>query len=189
MKKIKSCIVSLSLLFVFTLAGCENANGNREAELEEKITQLEQQIATLEAEKTANVSVGVPDVTESTNQSEEVSQTASVSADERENVTKDASPDTIDSLTKEVSKVAKKVDAAQPSKEKEKKQTEFFQLKEELDVVEERLDAYEDSIESQYRQGSISYEEYKSEEKQLDALEDKLEKWEDKLESSFGLDD
>lgn len=187
MKKIKLCILSLSLLFAFILVGCGNANGNREAELEEKITQLEQQIATLEAEKTANVSVGEFNTTKNINQNGEVSATASgsVTTDER----KDVSADTVESLTKEVDKVVKKIDAATPSKDKEKKETVFFQLKEELDIVEDRIDAYEDCVESQYRQGSISYEDYKKKEQQLEVLENKLDKWEDKLESSFRLDD
>lgn len=57
MKKMKLGILSLSVVFAMALAGYGSATangtttGNREVELEEKITQLEQQIATLEAEK------------------------------------------------------------------------------------------------------------------------------------------
>ena len=59
MKKMKLCMLSLSLLCAFTFIGCGTASesGNREAELEEKVTQLEQQIATLEAEKEANMCI------------------------------------------------------------------------------------------------------------------------------------
>lgn len=194
MKKMKLGILSLSVVFAMALAGCGSTTangtttGNREAELEEKITQLEQQIATLEAEKTSNSAVGQ---TDTINQNEEVTPEASgaVTTNEGENLNKDASVDTVDSLTKEVERVVKKADATTPSKDKEKKKTEFLQLKEELDAVEDRIDAYEDYVESQYRQGDITYEEYKSKERELEALEDKLDKWEDKLERKYGLED
>lgn len=39
--------------------------------------------------------------------------------------------------------------------------TQFFNLKDELDLVDRQLDTYDNYIEAQYKQGNLSYEDYR----------------------------
>ena len=139
MKKRKLSILAFSTVFVMALAGCggttgtgngsENgvATGNREAQLEEKITQLLQQIAILEAEKASNGTAGQTNTTENTNGTDNNGNTNGTddlgAADTNEGDTGNTvdSVYTVDSLTKEVNQVVKKTENATPSKDKETK--------------------------------------------------------------------
>lgn len=47
-------------------------------------------------------------------------------------------------------------------------------------------DAY---IEAQYKQGNLSYEDYRNQEQALEDIEDKLDASEDRLERTFGIND
>lgn len=211
MKKQNLFVLSFVTLSLFTIAGCGTTNNNREAELEEKITKLEQQIATLEAEKDENTTTDTSNTTDAsiqtnetgaidnngtitenstTNQNGTNGNTADINrTDDNQDTTTDVSSYSIDSLTKEVDKIVKKVDVATPSKDTDKKRTEFFLLKDEVNVVENRIDEYDDYLESQYKKGDITYEDYRKKEKELDALEEHLDEAEDKLERTFGMDD
>ena len=210
MKKQNLFVLSFVTLSLFTIAGCGTTNNNREAELEEKITKLEQQIATLEAEKDENTTTDTSNTTDAsiqtnetgaidnngtitenstTNQNGTNGNTADINrTDDNQDTTTDVSSYSIDSLTKEVDKIVKKVDVATPSKDTDKKRTEFFLLKDEVNVVENRIDEYDDYLESQYKKGDITYEDYRKKEKELDALEEHLDEAEDKLERTFGMD-
>lgn len=102
---------------------------------------------------------------------------------------KNLTPDTTESLTKAVDEVTAKADSAVPNGNTEEKRAQFFNLKDELDLTDQRLDSFDDYIESQYKQGQLSYEDYRSQEQILENLEDKLDASEDKLERTFGIDD
>ena len=102
---------------------------------------------------------------------------------------KNLSNENIENLKDEVGKWVQSVDSVAPSAEPEKRQTEFLDLKQQGNQLEKRLDLYEDFLESEYRQGNISYEEFRRMEREIDGLEEQLDNGEDKLELSFGLDD
>lgn len=186
MKKFKFLLLLLVvLLSVSALSGCKNRNDSREAELEEKIEQLENKIAKMEENATASTGDSSSDAG-SKEQSTTVMTTApNVTSD----TTLDTTSDTVESLSKEVNKITTKIDSATPSQNEDEKRTDFFALKDELELVEERIDAYDDYIESQQKRGNLSYEDYKSQERLLDELEDKLDASEDKLERTFGIYD
>lgn len=173
-------MLSLIVVFAFSFVGCGTGDNKREAELEKKIEQLKQQVAELE-EKATNDSVST---------SHNISSTDKPNNVEATDATDNHVPsDTVESLTKDVKKVIQKADAATPSGNADEKKTKFFELKDELDLVEDRLDDYDDYIESQYKRGSLSYEDYKKQERSLSDLEDKLDVSEDKLERTFGIYD
>ena len=68
-------------------------------------------------------------------------------------------------------------------------QISFFKAKGKLQEVENRLDLFEDDVESQYRQGKLDYEKARNSEIEIEKLEDQLDNAEDKLELRFGYDD
>lgn len=200
MRKWKLFVLSFAAFAICVASGCGrgnvnangngNGNGNKETALEEKIQQLEQQVATLQENAgngTAENSNGSGNANEINGEvGTQVSPTASNTAGTVHN---NGTSDTVETLTKEVENIIKKVDAVTPSKNTEKKRTEFFEYKDQLQLVEQRVDDYEDYIENEYRQGRISYEKYKKKERQLEELEDRLDASEDKLERNFGMDD
>lgn len=66
---------------------------------------------------------------------------------------------------------------------------QFFTYKQEAEGIDRRLDRYENDLERQVRDGSLSRDDYRSAERELDKLEDSLDNAEDKLEYYFGIDD
>ena len=97
--------------------------------------------------------------------------------------------DTIDSLTKAVADTIAKADSATPSGTDQENQTRFFDLKHELDALDNKLDSHDDYLEAQYKQNLLSHEEYRSQKKQLEKLENDLDNAEDRLEKTFRIDD
>lgn len=108
---------------------------------------------------------------------------------EKELENKITEDETLESLEKTVKNIIAKVDSATPSGTVEENRTKFFDLKSELDTLENELDSHEDYLETQYNQDLISYEEYRAQEKELEKLENDLENAEDRLEMKFRIDD
>lgn len=173
MKKMK--MLGVIGLMALTLTGCQNTS-DREAALEDQVSQLEQQVTSLEKEN-KELSVTVSD---SSDTSENTGS---------ENISENVSDDDIDSLTKAVNEVVKKANDASPSGSNDANQKKFFELKGELQEVENRLERYEDKVEDDYRQGNLSYEKARDAEIAIERLEDKLDNAEDRLENVFGYDD
>ena len=176
MRKSKLFALSLTVLSIFILTGCDD-DDNKDAnyrKLESRVAQLEQDIATLKNTGTNN----------STN-----SESTDNSANSSNTISNEAASDTIESLTSAVEEVTSKADSATPSGNTEESRTQFFNLKDELDLVERRLDTYDDYIKAQYKQGNLSYEDYRNQEQALEDIEDKLDASEDRLERTFGIND
>ena len=164
MKNLK--VLGFMALMTLALVGCQPAgNSEHEEQLEQQVAQLEQEVTSLEKEK------------------EDLA--AAVEKAEK----KKKSEDTLDSLKDAVAKAVKEADKAEPSGSREENQTRFFEVKGKLQEVENRLDRFEDGVESQYRQGKIDYEKARNAEIEIERLEDKLDNSEDKLELRFGYDD
>lgn len=182
MRKFKRFTLSLTILSIFMLTGCD-ADDNKDADypkLESRVAQLEQDVATLK-NTAANHSTSNLD-TDSTDDSGNSDTPSNTNSNE-------AVSDTIESLTSAVEEVTAKADSATPSGNTKENRTQFFNLKDELDLVERRLDAYDDYIEAQYKQSNLTYEDYRNQEQALEDIEDKLDASEDRLERTFGIND
>lgn len=163
MKRLRFLTLFTILLSAVVFAGCEDDDDRREEEMKRKIDRLESEIESLK-EKESGIKEETP-------------------------ASGNAQADTIDSIAEAVDEVTKKTDGAVPSGNAEEKRTQFFQLKSELDIVDDRLDAFEDYIEDMYKSGDITYDDYINKDKTLEELEDKLDASEDRLELNFGIDD
>ena len=173
MKNLK--VLGFMAFMTLALVGCQPAgNSEHEEQLEQQVAQLEQEVTSLEKEK-EDLAAAV-EKAESSASSEKVEK-------------KEKSEDTLDSLKDAVAKAVKEADKAEPSGSREENQTRFFEAKGKLQEVENRLDRFEDGVESQYRQGKIDYEKARNAEIEIERLEDKLDNSEDKLELRFGYDD
>lgn len=182
MKKLKYLAFLPMLLSAIIFAGCGDDDDDRmEKELNRKIDSLEKEVESLKEKELSNA-----DETPISANAEETSMGANA---EETSIQEDGKADTIESLTKEVDEVIGKADSAVPSGNTDEKRTQFFQLKDELDAVDRRLDKFDDYIESLYKSGEIQYDDYRNKERTLEELEDKLDASEDKLEFNFGIDD
>ena len=81
-----------------------------------------------------------------------------------------------------------KAGEVQPSGTDEENMAQLLEWKREGNLIEEELEIYEDELERQYREGTLTREEYLIKEREAELLEYKLEKAEDALEYTFGID-
>ena len=93
----------------------------------------------------------------------------------------------IETLTGEVSDIVSQVDNTMPSSVSEEQQTQFFDLKDKIEALDNKLEDVDDLLDSAYRGTSISREEYQEQERRLETLEDLLDAAEEKLEFTFGM--
>lgn len=166
MRKCKILGTAAVLMLTFTLAGCESNTEDMDA-LKKRVDQVEQELSDME------INNNLSEASKDKNATNETS----------------AASDSIDALTKDTDAVVTKAGEAKPAETEDEKMDQFFSLKKEIKSVDSRLDAYEDYLEYKYRQGKLSSEEYRSQDKALEQLEDKLDTAEDQLEWTFGIDD
>lgn len=177
MKKIRLTALVMIFVFAFTLMGCAAGSDAEKEELEAKVEQLEQQVTDLQ--RSSGQEATLPDNVQEKDDKDTSSGQAAASS----------TGDTLDTLETAVNDAVKEAEAAKPSGSAGEKREQFFNLKHELENVENRLDYYDDDIEMQYRQGELSLEDYRSQEHSLELLEDQLDRAEDTLEYTFGMDD
>lgn len=94
----------------------------------------------------------------------------------------------IQTFTSEVSDIISRVENTMPTGTSEEQQTQFFDLKNEIEALENRLDDFDDQVEKSFNTNGITQEEYKKLEQELENLEELLESAENKLEFAFGMD-
>ena len=161
MKRIK--LLGMTSLLALTLMGCQSSS-DREAALEDQVEQLEQQVTSLEKEKSE------PNTSDTSN-------------------SHNFSDDDLDSLSKAINDIIQKVESTKTNGSAAENQKTFFEVQGELQNVENRLEHYDDDIESQLHSDILSYDEARKAEFEIEKLEDKLDNAEDKLEYMFGYDD
>ena len=175
--KTKSLLLT-GIVTAFLLTGCRTTNNDTAAEneaLKQQVAQLEQQITDLKQEGTTaagdNTTAVVPENTTGNN-----------------NATSDTIY-TLEELTTMVDDFVSKAEAATPGNDEAQNLEQFFALKQEENQIDHALDRHENSLEDQYRAGSLTREEYREKERELEKLEDRLDDAEDRLEINFGIDD
>lgn len=104
------------------------------------------------------------------------------------NTTADSTSYTIEELTAMVEDFEQKTKGIS-SNNTDSDMDQFLSLKKERKQLERLLDDYEDELEKQYRNGSLSRDEYKDKDRELDSLDDRLDDVEDRLEIAFNIVD
>lgn len=105
-----------------------------------------------------------------------------------DNVTAESTSYTIEELTAMIEDFEQKTKGIS-SNNTDSNMDQFLSLKKERKQLERLLDNYEDTLEKQYRSGSLSRDEYKDKNRELDALDDRLDDVEDRLEIAFNIDE
>lgn len=159
MKKILSFLLCLSIM-VIPLAGCSNNDSNTE-----------------EPTTTQEIATDV-DTTDDTTVSTEATDTTNSSDDYD-----------FSSYEKKIQEVTKKINNAKTSNDASTNQSRFYELKKELDAIDNSLDSLDDTFEHAYESGDLAFDVYKKRDQSLEKLENKLDLAENALESKFGIDD
>lgn len=176
-------LLTAAVMTIVMLAGCGTGDNTREAELEKKVQQLEQQVTSLEQGNTVGIASA------SAGDNEIAAKGDNDTASQGDNGGTASGDVTIESLTEQVDTAVAAADGATPAGTDEEKIQQYFEIKSELDKADRVLDDYDNTLEDQYRSGTLSRDDYRTLERQLEALEDKLDNAEDKLEVVFGIDD
>ncbi|MDO4539973.1 MAG: hypothetical protein Q4B48_02550 [Syntrophomonadaceae bacterium] len=84
-----------------------------------------------------------------------------------------------------ISDVVKRIDSVVPAGSINDQRAQYLELDRELELLEDELDYYQDVAERDFRNGDITFREYRDIVSALDELENKLEKAENALERTF----
>lgn len=187
-----------TLLFIATIStliftGCQNNDLSAENQsLKQQITNLQQKIAELEQQNNklndSNKNETVSSTVETTSQNNDNSQIAGNNASVA-NTDSITTVYTTEELSTMVDEFIVSVGSATPDINNSGNLDQFFSLKREADKIEHTLENYENSLEDQYRVGTISRDEYRNLDKEIEQLEELLDSAFDRLEIAYGIDD
>lgn len=172
---------SKTLLFIATLStliftGCQNSDLSTENQsLKQELSKMEQQITELKQQLSENA-----DTTEALPNNDILQST---------NADTPTTAYNLEELSALVDEFVISVGSATPDINNSGNLEQFFSLKREGDQIERALENYENSLEEQYRAGSITREDFKKLDREMEALEDSLDSACDRLEIAFGIDD
>ena len=202
----KKLLAAAGLIGVLVLAGCAGGANSETEQLKQQIAQLEQQVTELENSSAADTAddaasaqtddAAAPDTAADTStdaaadtSADQTAEASTGAADTAAagNTGTTATP-TFEELTEKVEAYVAKVDEDAASSA-QKTLENYFTLKQEEDAIDRELEYYEDDLEFQYRNGSLTRDEYRLKERELDLLEDKLDATEETLEFAHGVDD
>ena len=186
-------ILFIAAISTLIFTGCQNNDLSAEnqtlkqqiTEMEQQITGLEQQIAEMEQQMG-----GTTDVTSNTNDAASSQTNANGQTISTGNTTtNNPTTYTLKELSAMVDDFVVSVGSATPDVNNSGNLDQFFSLKREGDQIDHALENHENSLEGQYRAGTISREEYRALDKDIELLEDTLDSALDRLEIAFGIDD
>lgn len=196
----KRLLVAAGVAGLLVLAGCQSGDSAETEQLKQQIAQLEQQVTELEnssasdtaddtaSADTADDTANTADTSTDAEAADTAAGDATAASDASAGNTGTAAVLTIDELTTKVDAFVEKADAEAASSA-EKVLENYFTLKQEAEEIDRELERYEDDLEYQYRNGSLTRDDYRAKEREADLLEDKLDAAEDTLEYVYGIDD
>ncbi len=190
----KRTLLAAGTLTVLLLTGCSASSSAETEALKEQVAQLEQQLADLQAANDADSAAAADAQADDAQAADAQAGDAQTPAETQGTQTTidpaagaGATTYTLEKLTTMVNDYVAKAEAATPSGSNDIEQ--FFSLKQEANQVENELERHEDELERQYRDGALTRDEYRANERELDHLDDLLDAAEDQLEYVFGIDD
>ena len=92
-------------------------------------------------------------------------------------------------LTDSIQDLEQRIGDITPSGSAQEQKEQFLALKNEIDALDNELGYMEDTLESQYYNGSLEAAQYQEQEREIEALEDRLDNCEDQVEFIFRIDD
>lgn len=188
MKK-KTILTLAAVATALGLTACGSQN-DETAQLKEQVAQLEQQVEDLQSESPASDTqdVSAPSAEDSAAAEDTSDQNTPSASTEDTQQKSAANTPNLSVLSELVQDLEQRIKDAAPTGSAQEQREQFYNLKGEIDLVENELDALEDDLEAQYHSGSLDASSYQDSDRQIDALEDQLDRCEDQLELIFGID-
>ena len=173
-------IVAIGIVAIST--GC--SSGDTQV-LEDKISQLEQQLNSQNASSSNNTTAS-----SNTSSQNDATNTATSSAPVQNNNSQQANTnfDTTE-LSQKVESVAQLADSTQPKSTYSENINLYGQVKMQIEQVEFELEQFENQIEMALRTGTLTYYQYYQLDRTLDQLDHRLDMAKDSLEWRLGVDD
>lgn len=180
-----------AVVAALSVTGCQSGS-NTDAEneaLRRQISQLEQQVNDLKQQVSSGEAQTAPEDLPAAEGSKETAPAGNPETQTEVPAAGSTSTTyTLEELTDMVAAYEEKANAAAPAGSAEKDMEQFLTLKQEEKKIDDELDRHEDELEFLYRNGSLSRDDYKAQERELERLEDRLDAAEDTLEYIFGID-
>lgn len=177
-------LLFIAILTTLIFTGCQNNDLSAENQsLKQQITEMEQQITELEQHLSK-----ITDINTSQNINDSAS---SLSDNTMPNTNTDSitTAYTLEELASMVDEFTVSVGSATPDVTNSGNLDQFFSLKREADQIDHALENYENSLEDQYRAGTISRDEYRTLDREIEKLDELLDSAFDRLEITYGIDD
>lgn len=163
-------MLALALSMLMVLSGCGNDSD------QQRIAELEAQVQELQGQQ--------DDAASTQGQPDQPSSDASATADQVQ-----SSDATIQDLAQRTDDLVARANAAEVPSDANARIDAFFALDSEFNQLDGEIDAYENQKETEYRNGTLSWDDYRALELQLEQIEDNLGNAQDNLELRFGIDD
>ena len=176
-------ILFIATLSTFIFTGCQSKNLSAQNQaLKQQVTELEYQLTQLQEANHNTDTFPTSDINSNQNT---ISENAIV-RNSTENATATYS---LKELSAMIDEFVASVGSATPNMNITDNLEQFFSLKKQGNQMEHALENYENFIDSQYRIGNITHDEYRQTEREIDRLEDYVDSASDRLEIAFGIDD
>ena len=180
-------LLLLTLLTSLAFTGCQNRDLSAENQaLKQQISELEYELTQLE--EAGNITTGnpAPNTNDDTSSNEtSVSQNTAMSTPSETALTNY----TLEELSSMVEEFVASVGSVTPDINNSGNLDQFFSLKRQGDQIEHALEKYENTLEDQYRAGTITREDFRISDRKSEELDDYLDSAFDRLEITFGIDD
>ena len=183
MKKRMILLLSVTALAAFLLMGCGNSADDTSNSTNTSSAQTSEDTTNNDDTATQDDTATTGDDTATTDDD------AATTGDDSAQTNTEPTDDDIAALETKVSDAIAAADAATPSGRRDSDRELFMEHKMALDSLDREVDVYEDSLETQYRNGELSYEDFRTKDVQAEKLEDDLDDAEDRLEDRFNMDD
>lgn len=165
-KKRKPLLTLCAILFVSIIfSGCSSKEDDKLQALEDRMMQIQNDISELQAQKEKKE-------TETVNTSRAESKSIS----------------SLEGLTASVERMKEDASAVIPADTEEERMAQYFDLKNEMKQLTERIDAYDDNLEIQYKNNSLSYTDYCIQERMAEDLKSQLTDSENSLKQLLRVD-
>lgn len=165
-KKRKPLLTLCAILFVSIIfSGCSSKEDDKLQALEDRMMQIQNDISELQAQK-----------------EEKETETVNTSRAESKSIS------SLEGLTASVERMKEDASAVIPADTEEERMAQYFDLKNEMKQLTERIDAYDDNLEIQYKNNSLSYTDYCIQERMAEDLKSQLTDSENSLKQLLRVD-
>lgn len=173
-------VSALLLVGALALVGCSNPSD------QQRIEELENQVAELQASQDGNASNTTSNNQQSTQDDQGATQNSSAnSSGAAQQSTSDALAD-FDARIGELESTCQNTAA---SGDRDADYQTYLDIQSEIDALDREIDAFENEREREARDGTLSREEFREIDRETDRLEDRLDNAEDTLEYNMRIDD